>query len=64
MTAPTWKNPLVKWVDTRLPIFTFMHHDLIDYPTPKNLNYMWNFGSLLGIILVIMIATGIFLSFN
>ena len=25
---------------------------------------MWNFGSLLGIILVIMIATGIFLSFN
>ena len=64
MTAPTWKNPLVKWVDTRLPIFTFMHHDLVDYPTPKNLNYMWNFGSLLGIILVIMIATGIFLSFN
>ena len=64
MTAPTWKSPLVKWVDSRLPIFTFMHHDLIDYPTPKNLNYMWNFGSLLGIILVIMIATGIFLSFN
>ena len=64
MATPTWTNPVVKWIDYRLPIFTFMHHDLVDYPTPKNLNYWWNFGSIAGIVLVIMIATGFFLSTN
>ena len=64
MTTPTWKNPIVKWIDHRLPVFTFMHHDLVDYPTPKNLNYWWNFGSLAGIVLVIMIVTGIVLATN
>ena len=64
MSAPTWKNPIVKWVDHRLPVFTFVHHDLVEYPTPKNLNYWWNFGSLAGIILVVMIATGVFLAMN
>ena len=62
MTTPTWKNPIVKWIDHRLPVFTFLHHNLVDYPTPRNLNYWWNFGSLAGIILVIMIVTGIILA--
>jgi quinol-cytochrome oxidoreductase complex cytochrome b subunit len=39
-----------------------MQADLVDYPTPKNLNYWWNFGSLAGIVLVIMIATGVVLA--
>ena len=52
------------WIDYRLPIFTFMEHELNEYPTPKNLNYWWNFGSLAGIILVIMIVTGIVLAMN
>ncbi len=50
------------WIDRRLPIFTFINHNLRDYPTPKNLNYFWNFGSLAGITLVIMIVTGILLA--
>ena len=53
---------VVKWVDYRLPIFTFMNHELTEYPTPRNLSYWWNFGSLAGIALVIMIATGIMLA--
>ena len=53
---------LVKWIDYRLPIFTFMNHELHEYPTPRNLSYWWNFGSLAGIALVIMIATGIMLA--
>ncbi|MEE8141323.1 MAG: cytochrome b, partial [Alphaproteobacteria bacterium] len=53
---------LVKWVDYRLPIFTFMNQELTEYPTPRNLSYWWNFGSLAGIALVIMIATGIMLA--
>ncbi|MFO1113761.1 MAG: cytochrome b/b6 [Rhodospirillales bacterium] len=62
MEAPIWKNPVINWIDRRLPIFTMMQHDLVDYPTPKNLNYWWNFGSLAGIVLVIMIATGVVLA--
>jgi Cytochrome b subunit of the bc complex len=57
-----WKNPAIAWIDRRLPIFSMMRADLVDYPTPKNLNYWWNFGSLAGIVLVVMIATGIFLA--
>jgi len=60
----TWKNPVVAWIDHRLPIFSMMNADLVDYPTPKNLNYWWNFGSLAGIVLVIMILTGIFLAMH
>ncbi len=60
--ATQFKNPVVRWIDHRLPIFTFMEHSAVSYPTPKNLSYWWNFGSLAGIILVIMIATGVFLA--
>ena len=37
---------------------------MVDYPAPRNLNYWWNFGSLAGIVLVIMIATGIVLAMH
>ena len=47
-----FKNPLVRWIDYRLPIFTLLNHELDEYPTPKNLNYWWNFGALAGIMLV------------
>ncbi len=53
---------VIGWIDHRLPIFSFMRKELKEYPAPKNLNYMWNFGSLAGITLVIMIITGIFLA--
>ena len=36
----------------------------IDSPQPSNLSYLWNFGSLLGICLIIQILTGIFLAMN
>src|SRR5712691_4014589 len=57
-------NPVIRWIDFRLPIFTFLHHELHEYPTPRNLNYLWNFGSLAGIVLVIMIVTGIVLAMH
>jgi ubiquinol-cytochrome c reductase cytochrome b subunit len=37
---------------------------IIDYPTPRNLNYMWSFGSSAGICLGIQIVTGIFLAMH
>ena len=37
---------------------------IIDYPTPKNLNYMWSFGSTAGICLGVQMLTGIFLAMH
>ena len=60
-----FKNPVVNWIDTRLPIFTAINEAVgTEHPTPKNLNYWWNFGSLAGVTLVIMIITGIALAMN
>jgi quinol-cytochrome oxidoreductase complex cytochrome b subunit len=64
MSAPEFKNPVIRWIDYRLPVFSFMHHELNEYPTPRNLSYWWNFGSLAGIVLVVMIATGIVLAMH
>jgi ubiquinol-cytochrome c reductase cytochrome b subunit len=38
------------------------NNSLIDLPSPTSLSYMWNFGSLLGLCLVIQFITGIFLA--
>lgn len=55
---------IIGWLDYRLPIFTMLKHSTAEYPTPRNLNYLWNFGSLAGICLVIQILSGIFLAMN
>jgi len=39
-----------------------LQHELYEYPTPRNLSYWWNFGSLAGIMLVVLIVTGIVLA--
>ncbi len=57
-------NPVLNWIDSRLPIFTMMQKEYGTFPTPKNFNYFWNFGALATINLFIMIATGIFLAMN
>ena len=55
---------ILEWIDYRLPVITLFRKELKEYPTPKNLNYLWNFGSLAGITLVIMILSGIFLAMH
>ena len=37
---------------------------IVDSPQPANLSYLWNFGSLLGVCLVIQILTGVFLAMH
>jgi len=37
---------------------------LINLPTPSNISYWWNFGSLLGLFLIIQIIRGLFLSIH
>jgi quinol-cytochrome oxidoreductase complex cytochrome b subunit len=61
-SAPQWNNPVIRWVDERLPVFTYMDHEYNQFPMPKNLNYFWNFGALAMIVLVVMVVTGIMLA--
>lgn len=46
------------------PALSVINDHLIDYPTPSNLNYMWSFGSLAGLCLILQIGTGIFLAMH
>nr|WAM65144.1 cytochrome b [Haliotis varia] len=46
------------------PVLKVMSGSLVDLPTPVNLSVWWNFGSLLGLCLVVQIATGLFLSMH
>jgi ubiquinol-cytochrome c reductase cytochrome b subunit len=56
---------LGKWMDKQLPLPRFIYDSLgAGYPAPRNLNYMWNFGSLAGIFLVVQIVTGIILAMH
>lgn len=56
------KNPVLRWIDQRLPIFSYLHAEYGVFPMPRNLNYFWSFGALAMICLVLMILTGIFLA--
>ena len=57
-------SKVLHWIDHRLPFLSFIDHELNRYPTPRNLSYWWNFGSLAGITLVVMILSGIFLAMH
>nr|AXS66599.1 cytochrome b [Curculionoidea sp. 24 KM-2017] len=46
------------------PLIKILNNSLIDLPTPSNINSLWNFGSLLGLCLMIQIITGIFLAMH
>lgn len=46
------------------PILSLVNSYIVDSPQPANISYMWNFGSLLGLCLVIQILTGIFLAMH
>jgi len=64
MNKSEFPNPVVNWIDSRLPIFTMMQKEYGTFPTPRNFNYFWNFGALAMVTLMVMIVTGIFLAMN
>lgn len=51
-----------QWIDDRTNLGSIIREHVTDYPAPRNLNYMWNFGSLALLVLVLQILTGIFLA--
>ena len=63
-TRQKFDNPVVEWVDSRLPVFTLMQREYGVFPTPKNFNYFWNFGAIAMVMLVTMIVTGITLAMH
>lgn len=64
-SSTNYTNPVIRWIEHRLPIFSTMDHMVgSQYPTPRNLNYWWNFGSLAGFALVLQILTGIVLAMH
>ena len=46
------------------PILAIVNSYIIDSPSPSNLSYLWNFGSLLGMCLLIQIITGVTLAMH
>nr|AML25547.1 cytochrome b [Staphylinidae sp. BMNH 1274704] len=49
---------------TASPLLKIINNSLIDLPTPSNISAWWNFGSLLGLCLMIQIITGLFLAMH
>uniref|UniRef100_A0AAU6PBY8 Cytochrome b n=1 Tax=Destinoides conspicuus TaxID=3137869 RepID=A0AAU6PBY8_9HEMI len=45
-------------------LLSILNSSLVDLPAPVNLSYWWNFGSILGLCLLIQLITGIFLSMH
>jgi len=58
------KSAMAKWWDDRLPVMRLMHGQFVDFPTPRNLNYLWTFGGILTFFLVSQIVTGIVLAMH
>nr|ADB82735.1 cytochrome b [Uta stansburiana] len=46
------------------PMIKIVNNSFIDLPTPSNISAWWNFGSLLGLCLIIQILTGLFLAMH
>ena len=65
MSNPGVTTQVMQWVETRLPIFSFINHSVgTEYPAPRNLNYWWSLGSIAGVALVLQIVTGIVLAMH
>merc|ERR1711981_601596 len=51
-----------RWVHN--PIRAIGNNHIVDYPTPSNISYLWSYGSLAGMMLVVQLVTGIFLAMH
>lgn len=55
---------MIKTIRKENPVIGLVNNMFVDLPSPSNLSYFWNFGSLLGICLIVQIITGIFLAMH
>jgi ubiquinol-cytochrome c reductase cytochrome b subunit len=55
---------MFKPIRTSHPAIKHINNALIDLPAPNNISIWWNYGSLLGLCLIIQILTGLFLAIH
>lgn len=55
---------MFKPIRTSHPIIKHINNALIDLPAPNNISILWNYGSLIGLCLIIQIITGLFLAIH
>src|SRR6478736_3205411 len=58
------QNKFLQWFEKRLPLGGLIHSSFVVYPVPRNLNYLWTFGGILGFMLGVQIITGIILAMH
>ena len=58
------KSAFGRWLESRLPIISYVHGNFIAFPVPRNLNYWWTFGAILSFMLVAQIVTGVVLAMH
>lgn len=63
-TPTDFGNPVINWIDRRLPVFSMMQKEYGVFPTPRNFNYLWNFGAIAMVMLMVMIASGLVLAMH
>jgi ubiquinol-cytochrome c reductase cytochrome b subunit len=58
-------HPLMVWMDEKLPLPRLVYNAVGGgYEVPRNINYLWNFGFLAGLCLVIQIVSGVILAMH
>lgn len=55
---------MIKPIRKTHPLLKIINHALVDLPAPSNISSWWNFGSLLGLCLIIQTLTGLFLAIH
>jgi ubiquinol-cytochrome c reductase cytochrome b subunit len=63
---PKWHSgfPVKSRAGVNSALLSVAKNHLVYYPTPNNLFYVWGLGSLLGIILIIQVITGVLLAIH
>ena len=63
-TTEKWQGGLLGWIDARFPLSQMWYEHLAAYYAPKNFNFLYYFGSLALMVLVMQIFTGVWLTMN
>jgi len=58
------KSRFAIYMDQRLPLMRFVHHAILSFRVPRNLNYFYSFGGILTLMLLSQILTGLVLAMH
>ncbi len=55
---------MLNWIEQRLPIVSMLRKGIGGFPIPRNINVLWNFGSIAMVMLIVMIVSGALLAMH